>query len=82
MKGMGLISKDDAKPALPIFEKDPGVGSPIFELWDGDRHYRIFADGRVEGCEVGALILNLIPFVIKPGALAYFSKSHAPISPT
>lgn len=33
---------------------------PIFELVDGDRHYRIYANGNVEGVEGDGIIINRI----------------------
>ncbi len=37
---------------------------PVFEFEDGDRHYKVFADGRVEGGEkIGRVINRVAPLL-------------------
>lgn len=37
---------------------------PIFEILDNGKHYKIWADGRVEGFSENAIISNAIPVVL------------------
>ncbi len=37
---------------------------PIFEVIDGDKHYKIYANGQIKGFDKGALVNNRIMDVI------------------
>lgn len=34
---------------------------PIFEIIDGDKHYKIYENGKIEGFNKGAIVFNRIP---------------------
>ena len=36
---------------------------PIFEIFDGDKHYKIYINGRVEGFDSTVQVINQIPFL-------------------
>lgn len=60
---------------------------PIFEIMDGEHHYRIYLTGQIEGFELGegAKIFNRIPTVMATEIfkqVRYFNKCQASGAPT
>lgn len=54
---------------------------PIFEVTDGDKHYKIWYNGEIEGFGEDATVINRIPTVMIKKAADYLSKLRAPLSP-
>ena len=52
------------------------MSQPIFEVWDGDKYYAIYANGYISGFGEDAKIANRIPFLAEQN-FAHFSKSQA-----
>lgn len=53
---------------------------PIFEIWDGDKRYKIWWNGDIEGFGENAVIFNMIPDAITYAMLQY--REHLRLSPT
>ncbi len=50
------------------------MDKPIFEVIDGDKHYKIWYNGDIEGFGEDATVLNLIPAVMIKGASDYLKN--------
>ena len=58
------------KMMVAIMEKKENV-EPIFEFWDGDRHYLIFVNGRVEGGNISRIKNEIDPALRQALGVAY-----------
>jgi hypothetical protein len=60
--------------------KAPEMGEPIFEILDGARHYRIYANGRVEGFDNSVRIVNRTNDFINWWLKTYQRNDASPIA--
>jgi len=47
---------------------------PIFEVIDGDKHYKIYENGRIEGFPSGCTVINGIPIKIAEICAHFFKR--------
>jgi hypothetical protein len=55
---------------------------PIFEVFDKNRKYEIFANGKIRGFSRNAIVINRVPSIIALQKAIQFNKENAPACPT